>query len=642
MRAVTATLLLALLAQDQAQRPPRFRTGVDVVELDVSVLDRDRRPVRGLTAADFTVLEDGQPQDLVAFEEVNLPKADPAGAAWLRNVAPDVRSNDETGGRLLVILLDDATLPADPMVVRTAKEIAREVVARLGPQDLAAVLFTRDNSNSQDFTSDRSRLASAVDKLTFGFIRPPSTMGPFDRPRSTMPGPPRQARAAREDALWYQYSIGTVRRAAEYLRDAPQRRKTLVYISVGIPIEFTPAAAEAGVSSGESDLQRDLAAETQRAFVQAVRSNVTVYGIDPSGLPADDNRLTREFLQALSENTGGFAVVNTNAPGAQVPALMDESGSYYLLGFQSANQKMDGRFRRIGVRVNRPGVTVRSRHGYYGPRAAADTSGARASKELSPLTATIGGVLPKGDLPMRVTVAPFAVPGKRQGALAIVTRLPQPAVTERTQQKIDVLSAAFDTGGKPKGSILQTVNLTLRPGNENSHYEVLSRMDLPQGRYVLRIGAHGAELGKSGSVYYDIDVPDFSKAPVALSGIVLSATPGIRGEPKDALASLMPVVPTTLREFGAEHTVSAFVRVYQGGRKPLLAVSIVVRIADAADREAFGRSETLTAESFSAGRAADYTLELPISGLARGAHVLTIESRAGQMTARRDVRFVVR
>jgi hypothetical protein len=167
-------------------------------------------------------------------------------------------------------------------------------------------------------------------------------------------------------------------------------------------------------------------------------------------------------------------------------------------------------------------------------------------------------------------------------------------------------------------------------------------MDLPQGRYVLRIGAHGAELGKSGSVYYDIDVPDFSKAPVALSGIVLSATPGIRGEPKDALASLMPVVPTTLREFGAEHTVSAFVRVYQGGRKPLLAVSIVVRIADAADREAFGRSETLTAESFSAGRAADYTLELPISGLARGAHVLTIESRAGQMTARRDVRFVVR
>src|SRR5919106_162643 len=123
MRFVALACTLLLLPQDQAQRPPRFRTGVDVVELDVTVLDRNRRPVRGLTAADFTVIEDGQPQEIVAFEAIDLPIPDPASAAWLRDVAPDVRSNEVTGGRLLVIVLDDATMPANPMVVKTAKDI---------------------------------------------------------------------------------------------------------------------------------------------------------------------------------------------------------------------------------------------------------------------------------------------------------------------------------------------------------------------------------------------------------------------------------------------------------------------------------------------------------------------------------------
>ena len=625
MRTAAVLLLLVLVQSPAPHQPPRFRAGIDVVELDVSVLDRDRRPVRGLTAPDFTVLEDGQPQEIVAFEEVDLPDPEATAASWMREVAPDVRSNDFTAGRLLVLVLDDATMPGNPATVATAKKIAREVIAQLGPQDLAAVLFTLDNSNSQDFTTEHARLTRAVDQVKFGFVRPP-----FAPAGSVAP-----SRAGSENKLWYQYSIQTVRRAAGYLRDAPQRRKTLIYISVGVPVEFVPASA---VNLG---LDSDLPHEMQRAFEEAIRSNVTIYAINPAGLEVNEDRLKREFLQSMSENTGGYAVVNTNAPESEVASVMEESGSYYLLGYQSTNQKPDGKLRRLQVRVNRPGVSVRSRRGYYATRRAPDTSAETSTPVADSPKDAIGGVLPKGDLPMHVAVAPFAISGKREAALAIVTRFDQPAVSEPSQQKVEVLTALFDTEGKSKGGKTHSVDLTLRPGDASSQYEVLSRIDVRPGRYLLRVGAHAKELAKSGSVYYDVDVPDFSKAALSLSGVILSATPALKGG-GDVLATLIPLVPTTRREFGREDAVTAFARVYQGGRKSPSPVAVAVRVVDATDRQVFQRTDTLAATSFSTERAADYTLELPVSGFAPGEHVLRIEARAGKAIARRDVRFAIR
>ena len=467
-----------------------------------------------------------------------MPTHDAGGAAWLRDVAPDVASNEPASGRILILVLDDATIPSNPMTVRTAKEIAREAIGRLGPEDRAAVLFTRDNSNSQDFTGDRARLVRAIEKLSPGFVRASSP---------PMPGAPRlptPAQGIREDALWYHYSIQTVRRAAEFLRDAPHRRKTLLYISVGVPVDFAPGATEGTVSSPDADVQRDLAYQVLRAFAEAVRANVVIYGFDPAGLQVDGMRLAREFLQTISENTGGRAVVDTNAPAPQVAPILDESGSYYLLGFQSNNQKADGRFRRLEVRVGRPGVTVRARRGYYAPRAGRERP-TSTNAAASPLDAAIGGLLPKGDMPMQVAVMPFAAPGKRDASLAIVTRLQQPAGTTREPQKVELLTAVFDTEGRHKGSTRQTANLMVRPGRNDSSYELLSKIDVKPGRYLVRVGAHHASVGTSGSVYADVEVADFSKAALSMSGVALSVTFGRPAEPKDALASLMPVIPTT-------------------------------------------------------------------------------------------------
>ncbi len=162
MKTVVGVVALWLVAlggspagrQAPPPRIPTFRTGVDVVQIDVSVLDKDRRPVRGLTAADFTVLEDGKPRPVVAFSTVELPPLPPlpsARAGGAETVPPDVTRNDLPDGRIVVILLDPfmervmvkgRVTMADPPGLAALRNTALRVVDSLGPGDLAAVGHT--------------------------------------------------------------------------------------------------------------------------------------------------------------------------------------------------------------------------------------------------------------------------------------------------------------------------------------------------------------------------------------------------------------------------------------------------------------------------------------------------------------------
>jgi VWFA-related protein len=154
---------LLVLSASGAQHPaPQWRSGIDLVLVDVSVLDNDRRPIHGLTAADFTILEDGHPRSVATMSEINAPDtvtpvgvAVPAGS-WVREVPADVESNAiPDGGRLLALVLDDA-LPMAPGEGVRARELALDVIDRLAPADVAAVVFTSGREQNQNFTSDQA------------------------------------------------------------------------------------------------------------------------------------------------------------------------------------------------------------------------------------------------------------------------------------------------------------------------------------------------------------------------------------------------------------------------------------------------------------------------------------------------------
>ncbi len=162
------------LPQPTQQPSPVFRSRVDLIQVDVTVLDERRMPVRGLQPSDFNLFEDGAPREIVAFTEMTASEPDAPPESWLRRTVPDVTVNNAEDGRLLLIIMDDARTPVFPAHVpggpaigpdpRTAvKQVARAIVERMGPSDLASIIFTVKNKGEQEFTSDRTRLFAAIE-----------------------------------------------------------------------------------------------------------------------------------------------------------------------------------------------------------------------------------------------------------------------------------------------------------------------------------------------------------------------------------------------------------------------------------------------------------------------------------------------
>jgi VWFA-related protein len=649
---VLTLLVVALVSVGGAQQPATFRSGVEAVVLDVSVLDRDRRPVRGLTAADFTILEDGRPQTIQTFKAVDIPDLIGEQATpWMREVLPDVRSNEDLkDGRVVVLVLDDATPMPAPDVLR-AKALARRTIEALGPHDLAAVVYAFNQALGQEFTQDHARLLASIEKFN----------GAIDY----MPGPSRNATSdgamnvafdafSPSASTLYRAAIHSLTTVAEYLTALPERRKALVYVSVGVPLEFD-AAGPTEVIAGTGDavgITRQLIKELQDAFGAAQRSNVAIYGLDPGGLRAPNEggvrsadesnpgRMNREFLETVALNTGGFVVANTNDSNPGISQILSENSSYYLAGYVPANTRADGKYRRIEVRVNRPGVTVRTRTGYFEPRASKRSS--PSGPTPSTLANALGGIVPTTGLALQMTAAPFARADSDEADVAIVLAVRQAARagTTAATDGIEVLTNAYDMQAKQRAADRVAFHLGLRPGDdEDVRYEVVSQLRLKPGRYQLRVAAHSSILDKSGSVFYDLDVPDFSKAALSMSGVVLAVTPPPLSLPKDRLASILPITPTAERLFARGDRISAFLRIYQGGRAALAGVPVGVRIVNGHDAVVFETTETLGPERFAASRSADYRLDLPVANFEPGPHLLTLEASIGNTRVHRAVRF---
>ena len=623
------------------------------MRLDVSVLDKNRQPVRGLTQADFTVLEDGVPQSIAAFTSVDVPDAvpDPTGAPWLKNVAADVGGNaDMQQRRLFILAIDDATIENDVLAIKKVKEIAKSVVEKLGPNDLMAVSFTRDNRGSQDFTTDRARLLRAIDTFTVGF----RGQGGGDR-----------ATGAQMDDLWYLYSVGMLERAVDFLSDVPDRRKAIIYVGQGLP--FDPGVAAALADAGpkhdaaalsNNQLHMRIKDQMQDVFDRAKRANVNVYTIDPCGLrvpkpqpppnpggvqpppPTCQPGVEIDYLVQVAAATGGRPVVNNNDFEPGLKQVFAENASYYLLGYQSTNPAHDGKFRQLEVKVNRPDVEVRTRTGYDAPR---DETTARPRPAVSPLNKALASVVPRGDFPMQVTAAPFRLVGKDlpPATVAVVVGFKQPIreSTERAIESVDLQITAYDVDGRSYGNSRSRADVTIRAGASGfAEYEVFGRIDLKPGRYQLRVGAFLGSFDTAGSVYFDVDVPDFAVQPLSMSGLLVTATPNLVYAPKEGLKDIAPVIPTTRRVFAPTFKVSGFTRVYQGGKGKVLDVPARLTVRDSEDKVVIDKPLSVPAAKF-IERSADLNFDVPVGDLATGQYLLTVEAGTGATAIRRDSRF---
>jgi hypothetical protein len=432
-----------------------------------------------------------------------------------------------------------------------------------------------------------------------------------------------------------------------------------------------------------SSTQLSLKDLTNDMYAMAKRANVPIYSIDPCGLlglklyatngdlsKADDPTarwmLARDYVMMAAANTGGRVIMNTSDPAAEVPMIFDENKSYYLLGYHPSNTKTDGTLRRIQVKVNRDHVDVRTRDSYVAPKPGED-----APKNTNATLATAAAsVVPVRDLPLRATVAPFAIPGGRNAAVAIVLGVTQPvpeiAAKERVSVTTELRTTAFTTEGDNKGTQRHTAKVTLRAGaTGDARYEALSRIDLPPGRYRLRIAAYHADAAKAGTVLVDVIVPDFNRDKVSMSGVVMAATPGLPSAPRDIFKGVLSAIPTAERAFTPGDRVSAWLNLYQS-TTTVVPAQIAIRIVDDRGATRIEEAQQLAVDRFVRAvadspaqpgatvrpatsdpfankglRAAEVQYALPLSKLAPGRYLLTLEATMGTTMLRRDVQFSV-
>lgn len=646
-----AVVALGVFLGAQEKGPaPVFRSGVDVVELDVSVLDRNRKPVLGLTAADFAILEDGVPQRISVFEPVVVAER-PARPSWAARFGPDVSTNKLEDTRLFVIVFDDACLPGDQQVMAAAKQAVHDIVLKLGPADLAALIFTASSKGSQDFTADKARLLAALDRVNHGLACVPEVASK---------------------------AVETLGRVADTLSGVPHRRKAMFWVSGGVPLDFyympvlapKPTGAPRGGSAGTDDVDQKMSRLVEARRVADIakdmlaslqRANVTVYGIDPSGLAHDRNTVAQDFLVSTSRSTGGRVVTNLNDLAPGIGQIFEENGAYYILGFTSTNRQA-GSLRHVAVTVNRSDLEVHTRSEYF---AAAES---RGRDQTSALAKAIADVLPIPDLPMDVAIAPFAEAGTTKAAVTIAYGVTQPIPTRpgntRTTESTDLLVSAFSPDGEPRGTQRYTAKVVIRAGATGvAQWEALGRIALPAGRYRLRLAAYSGSAGKAGSVYADIDVPDFTRLPFSVSGLVLNAAPTRPFAPKDMFSDLLPLVPTAAREFLPTDRVTAFLRVYEamnlGGAVPLR-----IRVLDDKDQVCVDQSQVIGIGQFSplqvqetlqssdrevevrretpTIRFADVRYQVPVSRLAPGEYVVIFDVAHGKAVDTRHASFHVK
>ena len=656
--------------------PITFRSEVNYVEVDAVIRDAQGNFVRDLRQGDFQVFEDGVPQTVTAFSLIDIPITLSDRALFLpEDIEPDVRSNaDGPEGRLYALLLDDIHTGAMRSV--SVRRAATQFIERhLGANDLAAVIHSSGRTDgAQDFTNSRRLLTKAVSTFMGRKLRSP-TLNKIDSYNLTRGGSqaPTIQDTERNERLYNARStLSTLKSLSDWLAGIRGRRKAVVFISEGIDYDIWdnvgPSSATVnGVNilrSGDGSL---LVNEMRDVIAAATRANVSIYAVDPrglyfpgdeamqmTGLPADaeaiglgvfalqdELRLSQDSLRGLAEETGGFASVSSNDFSSAFRRIVDVNSTYYVLGYYSTNEKRDGRYRKIEVKLSRPGLDVNARKGYVAPRGKAPGSktieaSAGTSKELRE---ALNSPLQESGLKMAVFAAPLKGPAAK-AAVGIVTQFTgkQFGFAEKDGKFTDRLEmsyVAINKQGKMTDGKRDYVDLSLKPETHQrvlqSGFRVLTRMELPPGTYQLRVAAK-ASGGGTGSVHYDLVVPDFLKDPLSVSGIMVASRTSAGVPTAGAIPDLgdaLPAPPTTARTFSASDELAVLAEVYDNEGAQPHSVDITTTLKAEGRVQVFANSETRSSKELGGARGGyGYTTKIPLKDLAPGLYVLTIEAKS--------------
>jgi VWFA-related protein len=688
-----------------------FQLEVNYVDIDAVVTDEQGGFVADLTKDDFELYEDGRPQAISTFSLVDIPMPQPGRAGGAAPAAPsDVKSNAQPiSGRLFVIVLDDLNVSAfrSQVVVKAAREFVERY---FGPNDIAAVTYTSGRTDgAQEFTSDKALLLAAINKFQGRKLRSivlekadyyfqqtvKELEATADEDNPT--GKPLTGRGAMmgstdvtndpddfERGHRAQQVLGTLRRLAEFMGGIRGRRKAILMFSEGIDYPIYDVFGSPAATT--------VMMETRNAIASAARSNVSFFALDPRGLLGmtseaielqastqpqlkfdvkgllEDMYLSQDSLRTLADETGGYAAVNATNVGRALERIVRANSMYYVLGYYPEKTPRDGRFHKIEVRTKRPGLRVSARKGYVSPRPPSAEDTLRVARERERGRGRAGDAqtsdelreimtqpLQKNGLTLTVHAAPFKGASRDASvALAVevdASRLNFVEQNETFANGLELSLFAFDERGRAQGGNFAQFNLALRPETfervRGSVVRMNPRMTLRPGRYQLRVGVRESGAGQMGTVFYDLEVPDFTARGLSMSGLLVTDeaargqfTPG----PDDQLPSgALPGPATSRRTFRQGDRLGLFAEIYDGlparDRRDLETITTLVADDGTAvftSRESIDRSD---ARGDSRASQFPFAKQIPLAGVKPGGYRLRVEAR---VVGGNDVTPVVR
>jgi VWFA-related protein len=508
--------------------------------------------VKGLTAADFTVLENGKPQRIASFDYQNVneaavlaEKSTVSGKATIADLLnrdfatkPDALRDH----RLMVMFFDLSSM--QPEDIDRAVESAKDFINnKMQPADLVALVSLDTGlSMDQDFTSEKSALLHGLSKYDgsegTGFTAgntSGSTDGTADDTSTFTADDSEYANLNTDREL---YAIQAIAKALERV----DQRKSMLYFS-------------GGLSRNGIENQASMRAATNAA----TKANMAIYSVDSRGLEAlppvgnastgslrgtaaysgqamqnqlNSNFNSQELLATLSADTGGKAFFDSNDFAPAFQQVQHDTEAYYIIGFHSTNPARDGSFRHLTIKlnnnakVNAKDVRLDYRPGYYAP---ADFQHQKTEDRELQLTEQLRSDLPATDVAVYLQALYFKLPDNRFfvpiSLIVPGSQIPFLKNGDKDKATLDIIGNVKNAQGIVVGNVRDTRKLALNADQQvqRKNIQYSTGFTLASGKYHLKFVVRENQTGNMGSFETDINVPDLKKIPLKMSSVVLAS-----------------------------------------------------------------------------------------------------------------------
>jgi VWFA-related protein len=547
---VGAAQTAAPVSQDvqQAAGQGTYRLNLNANIVLTNVVVRDKKTgavVKGLKASDFTIYEDKKPQKIISFDYQNVDEAavlaEKSTASGKATVADLLERNfaaspKELKDHRLIVIFFDLSSMQDEDIDRAVEAAEKYVKTQMQPADLVALVsMSTGLTMDQDFTSNKDALLRGLGKYNgtdaTGFANggTGSTSGTADDTSAFA------ADDTEYNSLNTDRELLAIRTIAKSLERVDQR-KSMLYFSGGL--------TRNGIEN-----QASLRAATN----EAAKANMAIYSVDSRGLQAlppvgdastgslrgnsaysggaataqiSSNAQSQETLDTLSMDTGGKAFFDSNDFAPAFQQIQHDTEAYYILGFRSTNQRQDGSYRHLTVKVNRDDVKIEYRPGYY---AGADFQHQKSEDREEALTEQMRSDLPATDVAVYLQALYF-MSSKNLYFIPVSLIVPGSQIPfvkggDRDKATLDIVGQVKDAQGISVGNVRQTVKLAVDAAAEvqRKNIQYSTGFTLAPGRYHLKFVVRENQTGNMGSFETDIQVPDLKKAPLKMSSVVVAS-----------------------------------------------------------------------------------------------------------------------